>query len=743
MSNEAYKVAITIALKNEVSGVLQTLLRDFSRLDDKAKALTKSLGGIGKNTTAGLESVSRSMSQMEKKAESLAKKLEKIGKRGKGGAAAAEKGEDEPHSLAGHLAGIGEKTEAGRKVIDAGKTMMEALKGPLDEADKFEQAFAKFKLMGLGGAANEEAEKFARSMNVMGSSYTDNMQAMTQAVGVFRAAGATDGEALAQAKMAAPTIAKLHLATSTYDDETRENIQSQDADMLRFIKARGGMKDAKSFNDIADTGWKAMQASGGTLKWSQLNDVLASGGAATANLSDKALMGEIQPLLNHMSGGAIGDGIAGALSHLTSTSGVSADTAHMLADAGVWDAKKIKWNKKGGVDSVGGDGNPLKDLAAFNASPTAFYEKYIAPMYDKQHLDAGARAVQNTRLFGDKGGALFTAIDGDKSAIHASASNLDKASTLGKSADAARDSSSAQFKDLQANLQDVMIETGNAVLPMMVDGLRTINPMLKDLAGWMHEHTGTVKVLTFAFAGLGAALILGGTINTAATGLRAISAALEFTGAGGAGGLSRLASGIGSVGSGLASMGKTVVSGLASVSRAVIANVGGASGALGLLGRTSLVAAAAFAGWQLGTWLYDTYLQGTKFSDWLGGLLTHVLAFFGNSDAKEALEIQEKAKKAMAQGGQHIAAGAKAQAAAAQAGRAQQYAPLPSRASAPQQDAGAHEAPGQSPVNVVVNNYLDGKEIASHFVPNFSTGTTDFNSGASALRPGMGNMGIP
>ena len=44
MSNEAYKVAITIALKNEVSGVLQTLLRDFSRLDDKAKALTKSLG---------------------------------------------------------------------------------------------------------------------------------------------------------------------------------------------------------------------------------------------------------------------------------------------------------------------------------------------------------------------------------------------------------------------------------------------------------------------------------------------------------------------------------------------------------------------------------------------------------------------------------------------------------------------------------------------------------------------------
>lgn len=58
------------------------------------------------------------------------------------------------------------------------------------------------------------------------------------------------------------------------------------------------------------------------------------------------------------------------------------------------------------------------------------------------------------------------------------------------------------------------------------------------------------------------------------------------------------------------------------------------------------VAAAGVAGYAAGSWFSKKFLEGTKAQDVIGESIADVLAFFGNSTAKESLANAEKARKA-------------------------------------------------------------------------------------------------
>ena len=53
---------------------------------------------------------------------------------------------------------------------------------------------------------------------------------------------------------------------------------------------------------------------------------------------------------------------------------------------------------------------------------------------------------------------------------------------------------------------------------------------------------------------------------------------------------------------------------------------------------SALLAAAAGLGYAIGTAIYDHFISGTKLSDWIGDMIAHVLAFFGNEEAKAAIQ---------------------------------------------------------------------------------------------------------
>jgi|SRR5690348_875686 len=62
-----------------------------------------------------------------------------------------------------------------------------------------------------------------------------------------------------------------------------------------------------------------------------------------------------------------------------------------------------------------------------------------------------------------------------------------------------------------------------------------------------------------------------------------------------------------------------------------------AGGAAGLLGKAGAVAGAGAAGWAVGSFISKHFVEGTKFGDALGSGEAHLMAFLGNSAAREAI----------------------------------------------------------------------------------------------------------
>ncbi|MCE9565850.1 MAG: hypothetical protein K8U57_27815 [Planctomycetes bacterium] len=110
---EAYKVGVTLALQNQVSGILGLIARDFIKTDKEAQKLHTTL-----------------------------KEIKLLG-------------------MTGALLG------------GAGFAGLHALGKTLAAAKEYQQAFAAFKAINLGDAINSQADKFARGSSVIGASATD------------------------------------------------------------------------------------------------------------------------------------------------------------------------------------------------------------------------------------------------------------------------------------------------------------------------------------------------------------------------------------------------------------------------------------------------------------------------------------------------------------------------------------------------------------------------------------------
>jgi hypothetical protein len=549
---EAYKIGVTLSLTNHVSHGLALMARDFVATEAQATLLQKRIHGI--------------------------------------------------------------RTDAlkGGLMLGAGIGILALFKAPLEEAKKFDQALGKFKLLGLSDDQNADAVKFVRAMDTMGTSYVENMKLMTEAQGVFRESGLKGDHALAGAKLATPMLAKIQFASSALDGESQARMHTQSLAMLRFVEMRGGLKDADSFNKIADSGWKAVQSSGGNVNFEQLRQFMARGGVAAQGLSDKALYAKLEPIIGELKGSTAGNAWMTAYNRLVGGVRIPNQVAHLLADNGVWDKSKIEWNAMGGIKRF--DGNPLKDMKTFSTDPAEFYEKTILPMYAKMNggkgMDINERSRENTMIFGRTGGMMFSLIDRQLETIHRSVGAWEKAKGVDQSVTTAGGTLAGKEVALHAQWAKVLNDLGNTILPMAISGVENLTSMLKSLDGWINRNQTAVKALTWALGLLAGGLMIRGSVLLLSAAFRGLGLAMAFRAAGGPAVLGWIARGLTSIGSvvGLATMGATLA-------------------AIG----------AAFAGWKLGSWFYDAYLSGTKFSSWIGSFIAHLLAPF-SKDAAAAIK---------------------------------------------------------------------------------------------------------
>ncbi|WP_291773725.1 phage tail tape measure protein [Luteibacter sp.] len=459
----------------------------------------------------------------------------------------------------------------GDALAGTGRAMFGMLGGPIDKASEYEQAQARFRLFGMSDAVNREAVKFAEGMHIIGTSIIDAMNNVTEAQGVFRESGLDGSKALEGAKLAAPVLAKIAYATQGLDGASQSRMHTQSLAMLRFIEMRGGLKDAATFNSIADQGWKAIRSSGGNVDWEQLRQFIARGGVAAQGLNNEALFGKLEPVIGELKGSTAGNAWMTSYNRLVGGVRIPNQVAHLLADNGIWDASKIQWNSQGGIKQF--KGNPLRDMATFASDPVEFYEKNILPMYARMGIATTAeKARENTMIFGRTGGAMFSLIDRQLAAIHHSDEAQKKALGINASVDEESQTYRGQYLRAQKELETASVRLGAVVLPMLVKGLQFVTPLIEKIATWINDHSTLTKGLVIVFGAVAALAVIGGSILAVGGALTLIGTAV--TAAGGLGGL-----------------------------------LTGVGAGLGAIASAAGVFMAAYIGWKTGGWLNDNAIN--------------------------------------------------------------------------------------------------------------------------------------
>ena len=437
----------------------------------------------------------------------------------------------EAEILQAKVARIGKTMAVGTAIAGAGIGILAALKPALTEASKFQTEVAKFSLFNMGDAANQDAIKFVKAMRVQGSSYVDNMARMTEAQGIFReSAKLTRQEQLAGAKLAAPVLAKIGFIADSLDGSKAAGEKASAQSMLRFIELRGGATDPKRFAQLADAGFKAIRSSGGNVSWDLLRQFSINAGTAGAHLRDDVLFGKFEPLVGEMKGQA-GVGLQTAFSRLQGVTKPPNQVIHSMVSMGIWDPKKIIWNNQGGVKSfvpaAGGlPGNPLIDSKLWSTDPFEAYEKYVHARYVKFNVSSEEIARDNLMLFGRTGGKLFNIYERQRGVINNSVAVQAKTMGIDQANKVAAGTLAGQHAIAVKAFHDTLELTGEAILPMATRAMSAILPAIQSVNAFATSHPRMFDGIIQGIAGLGIALVVGGTV----TNLVATAQALKLVG---------------------------------------------------------------------------------------------------------------------------------------------------------------------------------------------------------------------
>lgn len=386
------------------------------------------------------------------------------------------------------------------------------LSGFVDEAARYQTMTEKFKQFGMSQAATREAQRFAETASIRGSSTTDMLKYFMEAQGVFSESGAKSlDDQLRAAKMAAPVLARINFASRGLDEHQREVTVAKQMDMLRFTETAGGLKSPGRFNELMDAAFKAIQSSGGNVDFTQYRQFMAKAGTSAFNLSNKALFAELEPIIGELKGGAAGEALMTAYNRLNGIIKLPSQVSSDLIKMGVWDASKVELNSMGGVKRF--RGNPLIDSQLFSQSPVDYYEKMILPIYRKNHYTDDQKQRENALIFGRTGGKMFNLIDKQLETIHHRIDAYGIARGLNDAYGAVGNTYNGRKIDFQKkwlNLQLVMGKDGG-LLDTFTRGLNGLTHSLERMTDIAHKHPEMAKFAgNTALAITGLAAVSGG-----------------------------------------------------------------------------------------------------------------------------------------------------------------------------------------------------------------------------------------
>ncbi|MGY1448693.1 hypothetical protein ACW582_16045 [Pseudomonas chlororaphis] len=403
------------------------------------------------------------------------------------------------------LASIGKQGAIGGLMVAGGLGIAAMFKGPLEEASKFQNEIERFRSLGLGDKVTNDAVKFASGMNTYGTSIRENLGLLRDAQTVF-------GD-FHEAQMVTPLLAKMKFANAAlYGEEGGAMKDRAFMDMLKVIELRGGLKSQDAFEKQANMIQQVQTATGGRVGANEFLNLIKTGGVAAKGMKDANFYYAMEPLVQEMGGFRVGTGLMSGYQNLVQ--GRTTQRAAMeLMRIGMLDPDKVEYDKTGKIKQVKPGALQGSDLMV--ADPFQWMKTVMLPAF-------AAKGITSQQAILNEIGAIFTNRTASNlySTMFLQQGNIEKNIKLNSGAagineleENAKKTMTGKLIELNKKWTDLQLKLGDVILPLAIRALEKLNPMLKDLAGWMDKNQGTVKGLSYALLGLSAFLIGGGLIN--------------------------------------------------------------------------------------------------------------------------------------------------------------------------------------------------------------------------------------
>jgi hypothetical protein len=412
-------------------------------------------------------------------------------------------------------------TVSGAAARGAGMTVLGDLKSTVTEAKKYETDAERIKALGLGDHASGDAIKYAKAMKMYGTSTTDNISLMRDALSIF-----ADEH---HAEMVMPTLGKMKFANAAMFGEAEGHATEEKfMNMLKVIELRGGTASEAKFKDEANMVQQVITATGGRVGGSEWMNFIQTGGVAAKQMRKDAFYYQMEPLIQEMGGHAVGTGLMSGYSNVYQGK-TTVRAARQMMDLGLLDKEKVIFNKIGMLKQikpgalVGGD--------MMKASPLEWLEKVLLPKFAAKGIteDDQIKDMISTIFTNRTASNLYTTMYMQRAQIHknerlnTNAENIDQLTARAPNMTTGREvAATAQFRDLK-------LELGNSVLPVYNAALLAGSKVLQGTIGFMREYATTSQVIITILTVLAGLLVIAGSLTIAVAGVLGPLAILKMS----------------------------------------------------------------------------------------------------------------------------------------------------------------------------------------------------------------------
>ncbi|MDG9854131.1 hypothetical protein N7403_09735 [Pseudomonas nitroreducens] len=487
----------------------QRLKQQHDSQSQAVQALRTRLEAAGINTRKfqeGERSLRQQISETTRTIQQQEERLRRLGERERA-VSRARAAMERTRATAGKAAMVG----AGATTVAYG--IGRGLYAPIQEGKHFTLEESRVAALGLGDQATQDAIKFAKAMKTYGTSATDNLTLVRDAMTVF-----ADEH---HAQMVAPMLAKMKFSNEAmYGEEDGSENERKFMDMLKVIELRGGLASEEAFRKQANIVQKVLTATGGRVGPNEWLNVIKTGGLAAKGLTDEAFYYQMEPLVQEMGGNRVGTAMMSAYQNLYQGR-TTKRAANNLEQLGLVDPKKLKYDKAGQIAFL--DVGAIKGSDLFRSNQFEWMQKVLLPQLASQGITEKSQVL-------DTIGSIFSNRTASNlfSQMYLQQAQIAKNQKLNMGADGIdelyqKGMNTAQGKELEllAKRADAYKQMSDTLLPAYVGALVQITEVIKSVTDWMQKNpaaaalllktAGAIGLLAAAFGSL--AIIMAGLLG--------------------------------------------------------------------------------------------------------------------------------------------------------------------------------------------------------------------------------------